>query len=286
MIKKIAQSIREYKLPSILTFLFIVLEAIIECLIPFITADMVNRIEAGAEMSLVLKTGGILIVMALASLSCGGIAGVTCAKASAGFAKNLRTDIYSRIQTFSFENIDRFSTASLVTRMTTDVQNVQMSYMMIIRIAVRAPLMLIFSIIMAYVMGGPLATSFVVIIPFLAGGLYLVSRFAMPAFRRVFKKYDKLNESIEENVRAARVVKGFSREDYEKQKFAVAADDIQNDFTKAERIVAFNSPLMQFCVYFNMIFVMLVGSRLAIWMLKEADLKVMPAATRYIIYPC
>ena len=264
MIKKIAQSIREYKLPSILTFLFLVLEAIIECLIPFITADMVNRIEAGAEMSLVLRTGGILIIMALASLSCGGIAGVTSAKAAAGFAKNLRRDIYSRIQTFSFENIDRFSTASLVTRMTTDVQNVQMSYMMIIRIAVRAPLMLIFSIIMAYVMGGPLATSFVVIIPFLAGGLYLVSRFAMPAFRRVFKKYDRLNESIEENVRGMRVVKGFSREEHEKKKFGIAAHDICTDFTRAERIVALNTPIMQVCIYFNMVFVLIAGSRLII----------------------
>ena len=264
MLKKITQSIREYKTPSILTFLFIVLEAVIECLIPFITADMVNRIEAGAELSLVLKTGGILILMAIASLCCGGIAGVTCARASAGFAKNLRTDIYSRIQTFSFENIDSFSTASLVTRMTTDVQNVQMSYMMIIRIAVRAPLMLIFSIIMAYIMGGALATSFVVLVPFLAAGLFAVSRFAMPAFRRVFKKYDRLNESIEENVRGMRVVKGFSREQYEKDKFARAAHEIREDFTKAERIVALNNPIMQICVYANMIFVLTVGSRLII----------------------
>ena len=264
MIKRIAQSIREYKLPSILTFLFIVLEAIIECLIPFITADMVNRIEAGAEMSLVIRTGVILILMALASLSCGGIAGVTCARASAGFAKNLRTDIYSRIQTFSFENIDRFSAASLVTRMTTDVQNVQMSYMMIIRTAIRAPLMLIFSIIMAYIMGGALATSFVVIIPFLAFGLWAVSRRAMPAFRRVFRKYDRLNESIEENVRAMRVVKGYSRESYECGKFGRAAHEIRDDFTRAERIVALNTPIMQICIYFNMIFVLTVGSRIII----------------------
>ena len=264
MIKKIAQSIREYKLPSILTFLFIVFEAIIECLIPFITADMVNNIEAGAPISFVIKTGVILIVMALASLSCGGIAGITCAKASAGFAKNLRTDLFSRIQTYSFENIDKFSTSSLVTRMTTDVQNVQMAYMMIIRTAIRAPLMLIFSIIMAYIMGGALATSFVVIIPFLAGGLFLVSRRAMPAFRRVFRKYDKLNESIEENVRGMRVVKGFSREEHEKKKFGIAAHEICTDFTKAERIVALNTPIMQICVYSNLVFVLLVGSRLII----------------------
>lgn len=264
MLKQLTKSIREYKTPSILTFIFIVLEAVIECLIPFITADMVNGIEAGAEMSLVIKTGLILIVMAGISLACGGIAGVTSARASAGFAKNLRADIFSRVQTFSFENIDSFSTASLVTRMTTDVQNVQMAYMMIIRIAVRAPLMLIFSIIMAYIMGGALATSFVVLVPFLAAGLFAVSRFAMPAFRRVFKKYDRLNESIEENVRGMRVVKGFSREGHEKDKFGAAAHEICADFTKAERIVALNNPIMQICVYANMIFVLTVGSRIII----------------------
>ena len=264
MIRKLARSIREYKLPSILTFVFILCEAVIECLIPFITAALVNSIKDGAQMSSVLKTGGLLIIMAFASLSCGGIAGVTCAKASAGFAKNLRQDIFYKVQTYSFENIDKFSSTSLVTRMTTDVANVQMSYMMIIRTAIRAPLMLIFSIIMAYIMGGALATSFVVIIPVLAGGLILVARRAMPAFRRVFKKYDKLNESIEENVRGMRVVKGFSREEYEKKKFGAAAEDICRDFTRAERIVAFNSPVMQFCVNFNMIFVLLVGSKLII----------------------
>jgi len=264
MLKKLARSIREYKTPSILTFVFILCEAIIECLIPFITAALVNSIKDGVEMSSVLKTGGLLIIMAFASLSCGGIAGVTCAKASAGFAKNLRQDIFHKVQTYSFENIDKFSSTSLVTRMTTDVANVQMSYMMIIRTAIRAPLMLIFSIIMAYIMGGALATSFVVIIPVLACGLLLVARKAMPAFRRVFKKYDKLNESIEENVRGMRVVKGFSREEYEKKKFGAAAEDICRDFTRAERIVACNSPIMQFCVNFNMIFVLLVGSKLII----------------------
>ena len=202
--------------------------------------------------------------MAAVSLSCGGIAGFTCAKASAGFAKNLRHDIFARIQAFSFSNIDKFSTSSLVTRMTTDISNVQMSYMMVIRTAIRSPLMLIFAVIMAYIMGGPLSSAFVVVIPVLALGLIFVSRKAMPAFRRVFKKYDKLNESIEENVRAMRVVKGFSREEYEKIKFTEASHDICKDFTKAERIVALNTPIMQFCLYFNMIFVLIVGSRLAI----------------------
>ncbi len=264
MLKKLAESIREYKLPSILTFIFILCEAVIECFIPFITAKLVNRIEAGVDMSVVLRTGLLLFVLALASLCCGGIAGLTCAKASAGFAKNLRGDIFHKVQTYSFENIDKFSSASLVTRLTTDVSNVQLAYMMIIRTAIRAPLMLIFSIVMAYIMGGALATTFVIIIPILAFGLIMVARKAMPAFTRVFKKYDRLNESIEENVRAMRVVKGFAREDYEKRKFGAAADDIRRDFTRAERIVAINSPLMQFCVYFNMIFVLVVGSKLII----------------------
>ena len=264
MLKRLAGCIQEYRTPTILTLLFIVAEAIIEAFIPFITANLVNTIKAGAEIQMVVKIGLLLIVMAILSLSCGGIAGFTCAKASAGFAKNLRRAVFHKVQTYSFENIDKFSSASLVTRMTTDVSNVQMAYMMIIRTAVRAPLMLIFSIIMAYIMGGALATSFVVIIPFLAAGLFLVSRKAMPAFRRVFKKYDRLNESIEENVRGMRVVKGFSREEYEKEKFGAASENIRWDFTKAERIVALNNPLMQICVNFNMIFVLLVGSQLII----------------------
>ncbi len=262
--KKLLACIREYKRPTIFTFFLMVGEVIIECLIPFITADLVNQIKAGAEISRVLTIGGILIIMAITSLCCGGLAGYTCAKASAGFAKNVRHDIFARIQTYTFENIDKFSSSSLVTRLTTDVANVQMAYMMLIRTAVRSPLMLIFSIIMAYIMGGMLSATFVVIIPVLGFGLYLVSRKAMPAFRRVFKKYDRLNESIEENVRGMRVVKGFAREEYEKEKFEAAANDICQDFTKAERIVAFNTPLMQICLYFNMIFVLIVGSQLTI----------------------
>lgn len=264
MVKRLIASVREYKKPTIWTFVFIIGEVIIECIIPFLTARMLNAIEAGMGISNVIKIGIILIVMAVVSLCCGGLAGVTSAKASSGFAKNLRHDVFRRIQNYSFENVDKFSSSSLVTRMTTDITNVQMSYMMIIRTAVRAPLMLVFSIIMAYIMGGALATTFVVIVPVLGIGLYLVSRKAMPAFRSVFKKYDKLNESIEENVRAMRVVKGFSREEYEKEKFGSAADNICKDFTKAERIVACNTPLMQLCVYFNMIFVLLVGSKLII----------------------
>ncbi len=264
MIKTLAKSIRENKLPSILTLIFIMGEVIIEVLIPFITADLVNDIKAGVNMSEVIKTGLILIAMALLSLVCGGIAAITCAKASAGFAKNLRQDMFSRIQNFSFSNIDKFSSSSLVTRLTTDVTHVQMSYMMIIRTAIRSPMLFIFSVIMAYTMGGALATSFVVVIPVLICGLLLISRKAMPAFRRVFKKYDKLNESIEENVRGMRVVKGFSRENYEKQKFSTAADGITEDFTKAERIVALNNPVMSFCMYFNTVVILFLGSYLVI----------------------
>ena len=264
MIRKLAKSIREYKTPSIITMLLMVGEVVIECLIPFITADLVNDIKAGVELSELLKTGLILIALAVVSLSCGGIAAYTCSKASAGFAKNLRHDVFTRIQKFSFHNIDKFSTSSLVTRLTTDITHVQMSYMMIIRTAIRSPLMFAFAIVMAYIMGGSLSTTFVVVVPVLIFGLLLVARTAMPAFRRVFKKYDRLNESIEENVRAMRVVKGFSREKYETKKFTNAATDICKDFTKAERIVALNGPIMQICMYFNMIFVLIVGSRLTI----------------------
>ncbi|MBE6702299.1 MAG: ABC transporter ATP-binding protein [Ruminococcaceae bacterium] len=291
MLKRLLGCVREYKKPTILTLIFIIGESIIETLIPFITANLVNRIQEGArlqqeignklqsadgfgaalkvafsyeEIQNVLLSGLLLIVMAFASLACGAIAARCCAKASAGFAKNLRHDLYDRINDFSFENVDKFSSTSLVTRMTTDVQNVQMSYMMIIRTAIRSPLMLIFSVIMAFVMGGKLGLTFVIIIPVLGCGLWLIGRKALPAFRSVFRKYDRLNESIEENVRGMRVVKGFSREEHEKEKFGVAAENIRGDFTKAERIVAWNRPIMQICLYFNMVFVLLVGSKMAI----------------------
>lgn len=264
MIKTLAKSIREYKLPSILTVITMIGEVIIEVLIPFITADLVNSIKAGAPISNVVKTGLILVLMALISLGFGCAGALTGANASSGFAKNLRHDMFERIQGFSFSNIDKFSATSLVTRLTTDINNVQMAYMMVIRIAIRSPMMFIFSIIMAYTMGGALATSFVVVVPVLLFGLLLISRKAMPAFRRVFKKYDRLNESIEENVRAMRVVKGFSREGYEKQKFSAAADGITQDFTKAERIVALNTPIMQFCMYFNTVVILFLGSYLVI----------------------
>ncbi len=264
MIKRLLKSVGEYKLPTILTPIFIVGEAVIEALMPFIIANLINNIKAGCNMSDIAKNGGILFIMACISLACGGLAGFTASKASAGFAKNLRKNIFYKIQDFSFENIDKFSSASLVTRMTTDVSNVQMSFMMIIRTAIRSPLMFIFSIIMSFYMGGALAVTFVVVIPILAFGLIMIAKKAMPAFRSVFKKYDKLNESIEENVMAMRTVKGFVRESYEKKKFGNAADDIRKDFTHAERIVALNDPLMQLCLYFNMAVILLIGSKTVI----------------------
>ncbi len=264
MIKRLLACVKEYKKPTYLTFFFIALEVVIECLIPFITAELVNRMKVDLEIKALLVIGLSLVVMAMISLLCGGVAGYTSAKASAGFAKNIRKELFDRVQEYSFENIDRFSSSSLVTRLTTDVTHVQMSYLMLIRTAVRSPLMFLFAVIMAYIMGGALSTVFIVVIPFLTIGLLLVAKKAMPTFHKVFKKYDKLNESIEENVRAARVVKGFSRQEYEKEKFKVAADEICENFTKAERIVAFNHPIMQICLYFVMLFVLTVGSYLVI----------------------
>ena len=264
MIKTFIKCIRENKKPTIFTLLLMVGEVFIEVLIPFYTADLVNDIKAGAPMSEVLRLGLILVVMALVSLGCGAGGGYFGSMASTGFARNVRHDVFARIQRFSFENIDKFSTASLVTRLTTDISNVQMAYMMSIRLAVRAPLMFLFAVVMAYYMGGALATTFVVVIPVLIAGLLLIAKHAMPAFRAVFRKYDRMNESIEENVRGMRVVKGFAREDYEKRKFAAASDNIRKDFTKAERLVALNSPLMTLCMNFNMIFVLMVGAKLIV----------------------
>ena len=264
MFRTISRCLREFKLPTIITILFMTGEAVIEAIIPFITARLVDNLTAGIAMSALLRTGLILVVLTLISLFFGGMAGMTSAKAAAGFARNVRHDIFAKVQTFAFSNIDKFSSSSLVTRLTTDINNVQMAFMMMIRIAVRAPLMLIFSITMAFIMGGKLAGTFVVVIPVLVTGLLLIAKYAMPAFRSVFKKYDRLNESIEENVRGMRVVKGFSREEYEKKKFHTAAEEICKDFTKAERIVALNGPIMQLCLYFNMAFILLVGSKIII----------------------
>ncbi len=260
MIKILAKSIREYKTPSLLAPILVTGEVIMECIIPFVTANLVNQIKAGCSMDVILRYGLLLVVMAMLSLAFGATAGTACAKASCGFAKNLRKDMFYRIQGYSFENIDKFSVSSLVTRLTTDITNVQMAYMMIVRTAIRCPLMLIFSFVMGFVMGGKMALIFLVTIPLLGCALALVIRNAMPIFRRVFRKYDALNASVQENIRGMRVVKSFVREDYEKQKFNRAAEDVRVDFTKAERILAFNSPIMQLCIYIVMSFVLSFGS--------------------------
>lgn len=264
MLKKLMGCVREYKKTSLLTPILMIGEVVMECFIPFVCAELVNQIKAGCEISVILRYGFILFVMACVSLAFGALAGMTGSKASCGFAKNLRHDMYYRVQEYSFENIDKFSASSLVTRLTTDVANVQMAYMMLIRVAIRSPLMFIVAIIMSFIMGGKLALMFVVVVPILGFGLFIVAKKAMPMFRRVFRKYDKLNASIQENVKGMRVVKSYVREEYEKEKFGRAAEDVCRDFTKAERIVAFNSPLMQFCMYVDMIVVLSFGSYLII----------------------
>ena len=260
MVKKIAGCIREYKKTTIATPLLVAMEVVMECIIPFIIAELVNNIKNGCTMNTRVTYGLVLVVMACLSLMFGALAGSTCATASCGLAKNLRKDMFYNIQRFSFENIDRFSTSSLVTRLTTDVTNVQMAFMMIIRTAIRAPFMLVFAFVMAFVMGGRMAVIFVVVVPILGFGLFFVSYKVMPLFRSVFKKYDNLNSSIQENIKGIRVVKSYVREEYEKEKFGAAAEDVCRDFTKAERILAVNNPLMQFCVYSVMVFVLSFGS--------------------------
>ena len=260
MLKDLMKCVREYKKASLQAPVLVSLEVVMECIIPFIISKLVNEIKAGCELSVIIRYGVILIVMATLSLIFGIGAGNACSTASCGFAKNIRKDMFYNIQNFSFANIDKFSTSSLVTRLTTDISNVQMAYMMIVRIAIRCPLMLVFAFVMAFIMGGKMAVIFLFVIPVLAVGLGLVIRSAMPLFKKVFRKYDRLNASIQENIKGMRVVKSYVREDFEQQKFAAAAEDVCMDFTKAEKILAFNNPLMQFCLYSVMIFVLYFGS--------------------------
>ena len=263
LLKTLAKSIREYKLASILSPLFVSFEVILECLMPFVISMLVEVIESSTPtMAEIWKYAGILVAIAVASLVTGTLAGAFCARASTGFAKNLRKDLYYHIQDFSFENIDRFSTPSLVTRMTTDVTNVQLSYMMIVRLAIRAPLMVIFSFVMAFVMGGDLAWIFLAVVPLVAFALFAIMYKVMPTFRRLFHKYDDMNESIQENVSGIRVVKAYVREEYEKQKFGKTSTALMKDFTKAERLLAWNDPIMQFAFYGVLSAVLFVGSYL------------------------
>ena len=261
MFKKLMGCIRDTKRDTILTPLLMIGEVGLECTLPLITAKLINAIEAGAGMSLILRYGAILIVMAMASMSCGILAGWFAASAGAGFARNLRHDLFAKVQSFSFANIDKFSTSSLVTRLTTDVTNVQMAFMMIIRVAVRSPLMLIFAVLMSINMGGPIALIFLLVIPILAVGLLVIAKKAMPMFKAVFKKYDKLNNSVQENVKGMRVVKSFVREDYEKYKFGKASEDVRNDFTRVEKLLAINNPLMLLAMYICMILIPLLSAK-------------------------
>ena len=267
MIKVLMKSIKGYVKPSILSMVFITLEVILECALPFITSMLVDQMN-DKNITKLVWFSILLVVIAMLSLLCGSLAGILCSKASAGFAKNLRRDMYENITKFSFSNIDRFQASSLVTRMTTDVTNVQMAYMMIIRTAIRSPLMIAFSIVMSFIMAPQLAWIFVVVMPFLAFALILIMYFAMKIFRRIFKKYDELNDSIKENIDGIRVVKTFVREDYETKKFDKAAYELKNNFTKAERIIALNAPAMQFAVNSLMILLLVIGS---IFIIKNSE---------------
>lgn len=260
MYKKLLSSVREYKRPSIEAPFYVSLEVIMECIIPFIAARLVNQIRKGCTLSELLFDGIMLIIIAFMSLTFGIIAGNSCSTASCGFAKNLRSDLFRAVQKFSFADIDKFSSASLITRITTDVSNVQQAYMMIIRTAIRGPLMLIFSFIMAMIMGGRIAFIFLFAAPFLGAGLFAIARWAMPTFRRIFRQYDEFNNSVQENIHGVRVVKAFVREDYEKEKFSLGNEAIRISFTRAEKILALNNPLMQFCTYIVMIFILYYGT--------------------------
>ena len=272
MLKILGKSIREYKLASILSPLLVSIEVILECLMPFVISMLVEVIQSmpatmadpeKAEFwAKIWQYAGILVAIAVASLVAGTLAGAFCARASTGFAKNLRKDLYYHIQEFSFENIDKFSTPSLVTRMTTDVTNVQMAYMMIVRLAIRAPLMVLFSFVMAFVMGGDLAWIFIAVVPVVAAALFGIMYKVMPTFRRLFHKYDDMNESIQENVSGIRVVKAYVREEYEKEKFNKTSTALMRDFTKAERLLAWNDPIMQFAFYGVLSAVLFIGSYL------------------------
>lgn len=273
MVREIAHSLREYKRISIATPVLVTFEVLLECLIPYVIALLVNQIQAGCGLDVILKYGAVLVAMAAASLVFGVCSGASCAAASSGLAKNLRKDMFYKIQSYSFQNIDRFNVSSLITRMTTDVTNVQTAYMLLIRLVIRSPLMLIFSFVMAFVMGGSLAWVFVAVVPLLAIGLTIIVVKTIPLFRRAFRKYDKLNSSIQENVKAAREVKSYVREEYEQNKFGEASHDLRRDFQKAERILAFNQPIMQFCLYVVMCVVLSFGSYLIIDSLG-ADLNV------------
>ena len=260
MIKTLSGSIREFKKDSIMSVIYIVLEVIMECIIPFILANLVNGIRSNVPISELFNQGLILVVMAMLSLAFGILAGKKSAVASSGFARNLRKDIFEKVQGFSFENIDSFSNSSLITRLTTDVTNVQNAFMMIIRLAIRSPFMFVFSFVMSFIMGGKLAFIFVIVVPILLIGLAFIIIKAMKIFKQIFYKYDDMNNTIQENIKAIRLVKSLVREDFEIDKFDKVATEVKDNFTFAEKIISLNAPLMLFCLYVDTVLILFLGS--------------------------
>lgn len=261
MIKRLSQCIREYKKDAILSPLYVLVESLLDVAIPFVMAGLIDKgIEAG-NMSMILRYGAILVGFALVALTFGALSGRSCARATAGFARNLRHDMFHHLQVYSFSNIDKFSSAGLVTRMTTDVSNVQNALMMIIRTLIRCPAMLIFAMVMSFRINHDISLIFLAVIPILGVGLYLIIKHVHPVFERVFKTYDRLNGVVQENLSGIRVVKNFVREDHEIEKFDTISGTIYKDFSLAERILALNSPLMQGCVYACMILVSWLGAK-------------------------
>ena len=248
MIRIIRHSLREYKTPAIITMILVIFEGILECMIPYTIAQLISVVRL-ADMDGIRRYGLILILLAIISLLCGAGGGIASADAVTGLSRNLRKDMFERIQSFSFENIDKFSTPSIVTRLTTDVMNVQQSFMMVIRMVMRAPVMIVFATIMSFRISSQISMMFLGMIPIVAILLFLIVRIVMPVFRRAFRKYDNLNASVEENIEGIRVVKTYVHEDLEEEKFRKASRDLQANFTTAERILAWNAPLLQFCIY-------------------------------------
>ena len=261
MIKTLLKSVRQYKKASLASPLLVTVEVIIECFLPLVMAMVIDSMS-GNSMTPILKYGLMLVIMAMFSLLFGVLAGREAATASCGFAKNLRQDMYFKIQDFAFADMDKFSTSSLVTRMTTDVTNVQNAYQMIIRAAIRTPLMMIFSVIMSMTINVKMACIFLVTIPVLGIALFGIVLYVHPIFKRIFKKYDAMNNSVQENIAGIRVVKSFVREDYEAKKFGKTSEDVRKDFTRAEKILAFNNPVMMFCIYMSMLLISYFGARI------------------------
>lgn len=264
MIKKLSKSIREYKKASLLTPFFVALEVVMEVIIPYYMGKMLDYGVNLKDMNYIVKTGAMLAVFCVMSLVFGTLAGKYAAYASAGFSKNLRHDMFHNVQSFSFSNIDKFSVSSLVTRLTTDVTNLQNAYQMIIRIAVRSPLMIVFSLVMAIKVSARLSLIFLAVLPLLALGLYFIVTHAHPIFKRVFKTYDRLNNIVSENLHGIRVVKAFVREEHEKEKFNSVSDNIYSDFVSAEKLLAFNAPLMQTAAYSTMLLISWFGAKLIV----------------------